>query len=48
MTEAYAAIRRKPAPAKAGGGAIKGNAADDPLMVDQGAVIGVDKQRERS
>jgi hypothetical protein len=35
-TEAYGAIRRKPAPAKAGGGAIEGNAADDALMVYQG------------
>ena len=35
-TEAYGAIRRKPAPVKAGGGAIEGNAADDALMVDQG------------
>jgi hypothetical protein len=35
-TEAYGAIRRKPAPAKAGGGAIEGNAADDALMADQG------------
>jgi hypothetical protein len=35
-TEAYGAIRRKLAPAKAGGGAIEGNAADDALMVDQG------------
>jgi hypothetical protein len=35
MTEAYGVIRRKPAPAKAGGGAIEGNAADDALMVDQ-------------
>ena len=26
-TEAYGVIRRKPAPAKAGGGAIEGNAA---------------------
>ena len=26
-TEAYRVIRRKPAPAKAGGGAIEGNAA---------------------
>ena len=34
-TEAYRAIRRKPAPAKAGGGAIEGNAADDALMVYQ-------------
>jgi hypothetical protein len=32
-TEAYGVIRRKPAPAKAGGGAIEGNAADDALMV---------------
>jgi hypothetical protein len=29
-------IRRKPAPAQAGGGATEGNAADDALMVDQG------------
>jgi hypothetical protein len=36
-TEAYGVIRRKPAPAKAGGGAIEGNAADDALMVDQGS-----------
>ena len=35
-TEAYGIIRRKPAPAKAGGEAIEGNAADDALMVDQG------------
>jgi hypothetical protein len=35
-TEAYGPIRRKPAPAKAGGEAIEGNAADDALMVDQG------------
>ena len=34
-TEAYGAIRRKPAPAKAGGGAIEGNTADDALMVNQ-------------
>ncbi len=27
-TEAYGAIRRKPAPAKAGGGVIEGNAAE--------------------
>jgi hypothetical protein len=27
-TEAYESIRRKPAPAKAGGGAIEGNAAE--------------------
>jgi len=32
-TEAYGAIRRKPAPAEAGGGASEGNAADDALMV---------------
>jgi len=45
-TEAYGAIRRKPAPAKAGGGAIEGNAApkipswrgDDALMADQGFI----------
>jgi hypothetical protein len=35
-TEAYGVIHRKPAPAKAGGGAIEGNAADDALMVNQG------------
>jgi benzoyl-CoA reductase/2-hydroxyglutaryl-CoA dehydratase subunit BcrC/BadD/HgdB len=35
-TEAYGAIRRKPAPAKAGGGASEGNAADDALMVIRG------------
>jgi hypothetical protein len=35
-TEAYGVIRRKPAPAKAGGGAIEGNATNDALMVDQG------------
>jgi len=38
-TEAYGVIRRKPAPAKAGGGAIEGNAADDALMVDQDPII---------
>jgi hypothetical protein len=32
-TEAYSSIRRKPAPAEAGGGAIEGNAAGDALMV---------------
>jgi len=35
-TEAYETIRRKPAPAKAGGGAIEGNAADDALQVIRG------------
>jgi len=42
-TEAYGEIRRKPAPAQAGGGAIEGNAADDALMVDQGNGSGVVK-----
>jgi len=32
-TEPYGAIRRKHAPAQAGGGAIEGNGADDALMV---------------
>jgi hypothetical protein len=32
-TEAYEAILRKPARAKAGGEAIEGNTADDALMV---------------
>jgi hypothetical protein len=32
-TKAYELIRRKHAPAKAGGGATEGNAADDVLMV---------------
>ena len=41
-TEPYGAIRRKHAPAQAGGGAIEGNAADDALMVDQGSKIFVD------
>jgi hypothetical protein len=41
-TEAYGTIGRKPAPAKAGGGAIEGNAADDALMVEQGTVSQVD------
>ena len=40
-TEAYGVIRRKPAPAKAGGGAIEGNAADDALMVDRGRLTGI-------
>ena len=31
----------KPAPAKAGGGAIEGNAADDALMVDQAGQIDI-------
>jgi hypothetical protein len=35
-TEAYALVRRKPAPAKAGGGASEGNAADDALLVIKG------------
>jgi hypothetical protein len=34
-TEAYEAIRRKPALAQAGGGAIEGNAADDALKAYQ-------------
>jgi len=38
-TEAYGAIRRKPALAQAGGGAIEGNAANDALMVDQGNIV---------
>jgi hypothetical protein len=42
-TEAYGVIRRKPAPAKAGGGAIEDNAVDDALMVDQGLHKGLDK-----
>jgi len=42
-TEAYGAIRRKHAPAEAGGGAIEGNAADDALMVDQGNWFPVDR-----
>jgi hypothetical protein len=37
--QAYEVIRRKPAPAKAGEGAIEGNAADDALMGDQGGYI---------
>jgi hypothetical protein len=47
-TEAYGAIRRKPAPAKAGGGAIEGNAADDALMVDQGSLALCDLLQESS
>ena len=31
--------RRKPAPAKAGGGAIEGNAADDALMVVRTSIL---------
>ena len=42
LREAYGAIRRKPAPAKAGGGAIEVNAADDALMVDQGLCFVLD------
>ena len=41
-TEAYGAIGRKPAPAKAGEGVIEGNAADDALMVDQGPFLSLD------
>ena len=44
--ETYEAIRRKPAPAKAGGGASEGNAADDALMVDQGHQTGVSWARQ--
>jgi hypothetical protein len=44
-TEAYGLIRRKPAPAKAGGGAIEGNAADDALMVIRG-ISRVDRRTE--
>ena len=42
MTEAYGAIRRKHAPAQAGGGASEGNGADDALMVDQGLINAFD------
>ena len=44
-TEAYGLIRRKPPPAKAGGGAIEGNAADDALMVIRG-ISRVDRRTE--
>jgi hypothetical protein len=38
-SEAYRSIRRKPAPAEAGGGAIEGNAADGAFVADQGRAI---------
>jgi hypothetical protein len=39
---AYGSIRRKPAPAEAGGGASDGNAAEDALVVNQGTFFYLD------